>query len=65
MKDTHLLPPRPRGVKDGAFAAPVPNEAFLPVGWILAGVKEGDSTLNAFLELLERSLAMTAQDCGL
>jgi hypothetical protein len=38
-------------VNDGALAACVENVAFLPTDCRLAGVKEGDSTLRAFLDL--------------
>lgn len=43
-------PPKPRGVKVGAFAAWEVKD-FLPVVCRLAGVKDGDSTFNAFFEL--------------
>lgn len=50
------IQPKPRGVKAGALAACEEKVAFLlPT---LAGVKDGDSTLSAFLDLGSSSLAM-------
>jgi hypothetical protein len=50
------IQPKPRGVKAGALAACEEKVAFLlPT---LAGVKDGDSTLSAFLDLDLSSLAI-------
>lgn len=45
------LPPRPRGVKDGAVTACEENVGFLLIGCRSEGVKDGDSTFSAFFEL--------------
>lgn len=44
-------PARPRGVKEGAFAAWVEKVAFLAVFCKFAGVKDGDSTLRILRDL--------------
>jgi hypothetical protein len=51
------IQPKPRGVKAGALAACEEKVAFLLIP-TLAGVKDGDSTLSAFLDLGSTSLAM-------
>ena len=47
--------PKPRGVKAGALAACDENVGFLPSP---AGVNDGESTFNVFLELNNSSVMM-------
>lgn len=50
--DKTTIPPTERGVNAGALAACVEKVGFLvTVGWMPAGVKDGDSTLRAFLDI--------------